>query len=130
MLERIKRLTRDEIKRLDNARDAVWDEDRRTSRGAPRYLAWSRAEHAAWDAAWDADRDTVWDEDEGPYEHENDVWLNDCQAAKRAAKQDAVSAVSAVSARHLISQHGFTLEHYNILTKPWRDVIGEFGYQP
>lgn len=50
------------------------------------------------------------------------IWDDTWHAARRAS-QDAVSAVSV---RHLISQNGFMLEHYNIQTKPWRDVIGEF----
>jgi hypothetical protein len=26
--------------------------------------------------------------------------------------------------RHVIGQHGFTQEHYDLLTGPWRKVIG------
>jgi hypothetical protein len=48
------------------------------------------------------------------------------QAARSVARYASQEAVSAVSVRHLIGQYGFTLEHYNIQTKPWRHVIGEF----
>ncbi len=36
----------------------------------------------------------------------------------------AWGAAVALVVRHLIGQHGFTQEHYDLLTGPWRNVIG------
>lgn len=48
--------------------------------------------------------------------------------AARAAAWDAVRAASdagvALAVRDLIGQHGFTQDHYDTLTGPWRTVIG------
>ena len=132
MLERIKTLTSDEILRLraaqdkargrpqlfsqdpvgDMARSTTWVRARDKARGAAQLLAW----HADWEATWVRAwfKPSLGIQDEGS--------LDDLQGA-----QDATGcAVNAVSARHLIGQHGFTFEHYDILTKPWLEVIGEF----
>jgi hypothetical protein len=53
------------------------------------------ARDAAWDAAWDAARDAAWD------------------------------AAWALVVRDLIGQHGFTAEHYQLLTAPWAAVMGK-----
>ena len=71
-------------------------------------LAAARA--AARDAARAAARDAAW-------------------AAARAAAGDAAraaawAAASALVVRDLIGQHGLTQDHYAILTRPWRTVIG------
>lgn len=57
----------------------------------------------------------------------HDEWA--AGAAARAAARAAVGAavgdaVRALAARHLIRQHGFTQAHYDILTGPWRRVVG------
>ena len=56
------------------------------------------ARGSAWDAAWDA--------------------------ARGAARGAAWDAAGALAIRPLIGQYGFTQEHYDILTGPWRKVIG------
>ena len=52
----------------------------------------------AWEAAWDA------------------AWF----AAREAAREAAI----ALTIRDLVGQHGFTKQHYDTLTMPWRSVIG------
>ena len=69
---------------------------------AARYAAGDAAgdaaRYAAGDAAWDSAWEAAWD------------------AAWYAAR--------ALAARDLIGQHGFTQEHYDALTGPWRRTIG------
>ena len=57
--------------------------------------------YAAGSAAWDAARDAAW------------------YAARYAARSAAWSAAGALVVRDLLAP-----EHFDILTKPWRDVIG------
>lgn len=64
------------------------------------------ARAAAENAVWDVALEVTWD------------------AAARAAAGAAGAAARALSVRHLIGQHGFTQEHYDTLTGPWRRVIG------
>jgi hypothetical protein len=45
--------------------------------------------------------------------------------ARDAARDTAQGAAMALSVRHLIGQHGFTQAHYDILTDPWRQVMGQ-----
>lgn len=80
------------------ARDAAWD--------AARNTAWN----AAWAAAWDAARNAAW----------NAAWA----AAWAAARDAAQNAAWALAVRDLIGQHGFTQDHYDLLTGSWRSVIG------
>ena len=61
-------------------------------------------------AAWDAARDAAWDAAR--------------VAAWDAARVAARDAARALVVRDLIGQHGFTQEHYDTLTGPWRKVIG------
>ena len=68
--------------------------DKAKALGAARGAAWDAARDAAWGAAWDA------------------AWY----AARDAAW--------ALVIRDLIGQHGFTQDHYDTLTGPWRRVIG------
>ena len=68
----------------------------------------SAAASDAWDAARDAARD---------------AW--DARGAAWAAARDAAwAAALALSVRDLIGKHGFKQEHYDLLTGPWRSVIG------
>lgn len=99
-----------------SARDGSWLRAWHASRFHARRAAQRAAAVQAWDEDWDDAWRTAW------FEALDEAWPADWLDAQQAV-QDAVSAVSA---RHLISQHGFTLEDYNIQTKPWRDVIGEF----
>jgi hypothetical protein len=98
-------LTPDEAERLAAARDAAraatWDAARAATWAATRAAA-GAAGAAAWAAAWDA-----------------------AGAAAGAAAWDAAwDAAGALVVRDLIGQHGFTQEHYDLLTGPWRTAIG------
>ncbi|MFH5209229.1 hypothetical protein ACHIPZ_13645 [Antrihabitans sp. NCIMB 15449] len=87
--------------------------------------AWGAArDDAAWgsarDAAWDAARDAAWHaaRDAARAAALGAAWGTD--AALGAARD----AAGALSVRDLISKNGFTQEHYDILTGPWRKAIG------
>ena len=43
------------------------------------------------------------------------------EAVLRAAN---IAAAGVLAVRDLIGRHGFTQEHYDLLTGPWRTVIG------
>jgi hypothetical protein len=73
------------------------------ARSAAWRAAWDAARSAAWDVAWDVAWDAAWN------------------AARSAARDAALALVS----RDLIGKK-FTQAQYDLLTKPWRDVIGEF----
>ena len=84
----------------------------------------------AWDAAWDA-AGNVWNAAWDAWNAAGNSglpagWPVDWLEAQNTAHDTVRSAMTAVYAKHLIGQHGFTREHYNIQTKPWRQVIGEF----
>ena len=68
------------------------------ARGAARGAAWDAAWDAAWYAAWYAAWDEAWD------------------AARGVA--------GALVVRDVIGTHGFTQDHYDTLTRPWRTAIG------
>ena len=72
------------------------------ARDAARGAAWDAAWGAAWDAAWVVAWDAAWD----------------------AAWDVARDAASVLIIRDLIGSHGFTQAHYDLLTGPWRKVIG------
>ena len=82
--------------------DAAWDAAWAAAWDAAWDAAWAAAWAAAWDAAWAAARDAAW------------------AAAYHAARDAAVALV----VRDLIGQHGLTQDHYDILTRPWRTLIG------
>ena len=90
--------TPDQVARLDAAwaatRDAAWAAAWAANRGATRAAAWA----AAWAAVGAATR-----------------------GADRAAVGDAAWALVV---RDLISENGFTQEHYDLLTGPWAAVFG------
>jgi len=102
----------------DAARDAVWDAARGAARDAARSAAWSAvwdaARDAARDAVWDAARDAVWDA----------VWDAAWDAAWGAARDAARDAVWGAVTRDLIGQYGYTQDHYDTLTRPWREALG------
>jgi len=79
-------------------------------------LAWD-----AWDAAWDATWNTARDSKSwAQWDAARDAAWN---AANKAA-WDAEWAAAALSVRHLIGDYGFTQQHYDLLTGPWRQTIG------
>jgi len=83
----------------DAARDAAWAAAWGAAWGAAGGAAGAAARAAAGDAAW---------------------------AAGGAAARDAArDAARAAATRDLIGQHGYTQEHYDILSGPWRKTIGK-----
>jgi hypothetical protein len=81
---------------------------------------------AAWDAAWSAARDAA--RDAAGYAAGYAAWHATrsaaWSAAMDAARYAARYAAWALAICDLIGQHGFTQEHYDLLTGPWRSVIG------
>ncbi len=118
LIERSKTLTSEEARRLDEyraARDAVWD--------AARDAAWGAAWDAVWGAVWDAARDAVWGA-------ARDAVRSAARVAARSAAWDAAwcaawYAAVALVVRDLIGTDGpWTQAAYDLLTGPWRQVIG------
>lgn len=99
LLGRVRTLTRTEATAL------------KAAQGAARDAAWGAAREAARDAARDAVRGAVWA-----------ALLDAARVAVRGAVWDAVLALVA---RDQITPAGFTQEHYDLLTGPWRRVIGK-----
>ena len=98
LIERCKTLTASEIERLDAARDAARD--------AAWYAAWDAAWYAAWDAARDAARFAARDA----------AWYAAWDAARIAARDAAIA---------LVTRDLLTSEQFDILTAPWREVVGD-----
>ena len=95
-------------------RAAVLTEAEASRLVAARYAAWNAAWNAARVAARVAARDAAWNAA--------------CNAAWNAAGDDAsdvaVYTATTLVVRDLIGQHGYTQDHYDALTWPWRQVIG------
>jgi len=122
----------------DAARDAVWD----AVWGAAGDAAWDAARDAAWDAAWDAARDAardaVWDAardavwsaagsavwDAARDAARDAAWDAARDAAWGAARDAVWDAVWGAVTRDLIGQYGYTQDHYDTLTRPWREALG------
>ena len=85
---------------------------------AARDAAWYAARNAAWFAAMVAARDAA----QAAAQAAARVAARD--AARYAAWDAARDAARALAVRDLIGQHGFTQDHYDLLTGPWRSVIG------
>lgn len=98
MVRSITGATPDQVARLDATRDAAWAADRA----------------AAWAAAWAANRGATRGATRGA----------DRDAAWAAAWDAAWDAAWALVVRDLISENGFTQEHYDLLTGPWAAVFG------
>jgi hypothetical protein len=123
-------LTGDEVRALAAAWAAAWD----AARAAAWAAAWDAARDAAWDAARDAARDAAWAaaraaardaaRDAAWAAARAAAWAAARAAARDAARDAAWAAASALSVRDLIGQHGFTQQHYDLLTRPWTQVIG------
>ena len=102
LIERCKTLTASEIERLDAAWYAAWT----AARDAAWYAAWTAARDAAWDAAWDAARGAA-----------RIVARIAAWGAARIAARDAAIA--------LVTRDLLTSEQFDILTAPWREVVGD-----
>jgi len=115
LIGRIRELTGDEVGQLDAARDGA--------RYAARYAAWYAARDAALDAARDAALDAARDAalEAAWYAALDAAWYAAWYAARYAAWYAAVALVS----RDLIGHHpGWDQAAYDLLTGPWRQVIG------
>ena len=77
-------------------------------------VAWATAWAAAWNAAGAAARAAA----------RAAAWAAAGDAAWAAAGDAARAAAVALVVRHVIGQHGFTQDHYDLLTGPWRKVVG------
>lgn len=107
MIERARQLRRWEVGSLRTA----WYADRIADRIAARDAAWIAAGDAARGAAGDA------------------AWVAAARTTARGvylavAWEAAKDTTRALVVRDLIGQHGFTQEHYDTLTRPWRTVVG------
>ncbi|MDF3280450.1 hypothetical protein [Gordonia sp. N1V] len=98
--------------------DAAWD--------AARAAAWGAARDAAWDAAWDAARAAAWGAARDAARAAAWAAARDAAwgAARDAAWGAARDAAWALVTRDLIGTNGYTQEHYDLLTEPWRQVMG------
>jgi hypothetical protein len=112
LIERCLTLSAAEVDRLAAAWGAAWD-------------TWAVARDAAWGAAWDTwavARDAAW-------AAAWDTWAVAWDAARGAMSgaswNAARDAAVALLCRDLIGQSpGWDQDAYNLLTGPWRDVIG------
>lgn len=110
LIERARSLTARKARQLyaawaaasDAARDAAQNAASDAARYAARDATQNAASDAAWNAAWDA---TIY-------------------VARDVARDAAWAAAYALVVRDLIGQHGFTHQHYDLLTGPWAQVIG------
>ena len=109
LIARCGTLTADEVSRLNAARGtargvATRDATRGIARGIARVAAWDATLYAATPGAA---RDAAWD------------------AARCATRDAAGDAAGALVSRDLIGQHpGWDQDTYDLLTGPWRSVIG------
>ncbi len=107
LLARIKTLPQGAIRELAALRNMAAD----------RAAAWD----ATWNAAWDTTRAAAWDADAVWAA----VWDTTRAVTGNAARGALWDAAVALVVRDLIGQHGFTQEHYDTLTGPWRKVVGK-----
>ena len=84
----------------------AWDAAGSAAGSAARSAAWSAAGSAAWSAAGSAAGSAAW------------------SAAGSAARTATGSAAWALATRDFIGTAGYTQEHYDLLTGPWRKVFG------
>ena len=105
LVERAKKLSAEDCKKLDSALDSAWasawDSARTSAWDSARDSAWASAWTSAWDSASASARTSAWDS----------AWTS------------ALASAGLVS-RDLIGKGKFTQEQYDILTIPWRTAIG------
>ena len=124
IVARIRVMTPDEMERLVEAlydtrlasQDAAWYAALDATRDAARATSLDTEWYAALDAAWGAAREAARAASAGCA---SDAWL-----AKRPCWAALDAAVACV-VYDLIGQHGYTQEHHDTLTAPWREVIGD-----
>lgn len=76
------------------------------------------ARFAAWEAAWDAQWEAL------TYATREAAGETGHDPARNPAWVIIYTTITALVARDLITTDGFTQEHYNTLTWPWRAVVG------
>jgi hypothetical protein len=107
LLERVEAATEDEIGRLHAFTGRVCTNDY--------TVTWYTARHSGrgseWDTVVDACSDLIIRVAKGP------AWYG----ALRIAQYSALG----LAVRDLIGSYGFTQEHYDDLTGPWRKVVGK-----
>jgi len=114
-----------QVRRMYELTMAQWD------RLAASWAAsWDAAWAASWDAAWAASvaasrAASVAASRTASVEASVDASRDASVAASRTASVEVSRDASlALNSRDLIGQHGFTQEHYDLLSGPWRTTIG------
>ncbi len=102
LIDRARRLGHQEPESLRAARDAARDAAQAAAGGAAEDAAWAAIRGTSRVAAWGAAVNAAWG----------------------AAWEAVRDAAWALVVRDLIGQHNFKQEHYDLLTRPWRTVIG------
>ena len=128
LIERCLTLSAAEVDRLAAAWGAAWDT------WAVAWDTWAVARGATWDAAWDtwavargATWDTTWGAARGAMSGaaRGATWDTTWGATWDTTWGAARGAAVALLCRDLIGQApGWDQDAYNLLTGPWRDVIG------
>lgn len=112
LIDRARRLTRDEVRALAAGRNAAW------------YGAWGVAQDA-WDAAWIVARAAA---RTAACDVARDAASEAAMDATSAAPWDAAAAAAAAAADEaacaLVVRDVLPAEHFDCLYGPWRDVIG------
>lgn len=123
LLERARTLTPDEVEKLDVVWTKALDEARTTILDVAPIAIWITTSNATWyaarNASWYEARNENWDV------AQLQVWYEAWRVARTTIWDAVWDATSALLARDLIGET-FTQAHYDLLTKPWREVIGEF----
>ena len=99
---RAARLTGEEAQALRTTRAAAWD------------AAWAATRDATWEAARDATWSSTW-----PREA---AWAATRDATWALTVRDLIGRL--LDLGDVAPRHGFTQQHYDTLTGPWRKVIG------
>ena len=97
-----------QIRRMYELTDRQWDR-LASSRATLRLASWATS-LASWDASRTASRTAS----------REASW----EASRDASRTASWEASVALNSRDLIGQHGFTQEHYDLLSGPWRTTIG------
>ena len=98
--------------------NAAWSAALDTNWNAAWNAAWNTVRNAAWNAAsdtGDAVRSAALNAEDAQYPWDT-TWSSTWNAARYAAL--------ALATRHLIGQHGYTSDHYLVLTNPVANVLG------
>jgi hypothetical protein len=119
IIERTRKVDREEIEKLQAAWVAAWG----AARGAAWGAAWEAARQAAWGAAWVAAREAAWEAARGALWGATRVaaWVAAWEAMREAARE---------ATRGALMRDQLTPEQYKILTGPWVSVMGPIRMAP